>query len=608
MRRSVLLLLSFSLLFLCHRRINAQKVTVDAQSTVQYLLSHQKSNGAFGPAGMDYTDVAWTYPAVHALKILNTNIPHADSCYINGHQPWIEKASWRNGPWYWSLHQKANLYDLLDQKGDLESGMMPGMELELRFKPRTNYTEFRKYVKGEFYDVTSLWYIIEAVAILEGKIANPDYVKEFILARLTEQGGFEDLLDDRSVPAGKKAHVVVTHHAVMTLQTLGIPVPNKEKIIAWLQSLQTPEGGFKWNPEAESSGNKADVWYTWAAVKTLNALGAKPERMEDCLHWLNSLQNADGGFGDRPGWRSRLYSTYFAVHAIDILSGSVDKAIMTKLLSAKQDDTIPEGVYSIFQAHHKSPEGGKEMVDAVADMGLNFIAVKTSEKALYKSNGMSDMVRDARDYAKRQSYLLEIVDAPENYSHRLIWFSGMNGNHVSNYMIPPDISNAQWGIIRSAYKAGTKELSWKKYKDQVIDPVLDMGNLFYPELDYTMINAYIVYDEGLNGKTGYNAVPAAHFGNYDWVRHFPYKERWLGQLPMIADGDAHGNINEWKENLESYRNVFIAKDYKYENYIEASQNLRSVCVIRMPSGAIRYYGSEAAIAYLKKHIQEWQWW
>src|SRR5665811_1943691 len=119
---------------------------------------------------------------------------------------------------------------------------------------------------------------------------------------------------------------------------------------------------------------------------------------------------------------------------------------------------------------------------------------------------------------------------------------------------------------------GLKQHPWMIFKEKVIQPMLKLGTLFYPELDYTMLNAYMVYDDGLDGHAGYNAVPAAHFNNYDWVRHFPYKERWLGQLPMIADGDAHGNIHKWKHNLNSFRNVFIAKSYRYKVYLDASLN------------------------------------
>ena len=95
------------------------------------------------------------------------------------------------------------------------------------------------------------------------------------------------------------------------------------------------------------------------------------------------------------------------------------------------------------------------------------------------------------------------------------------------------MDNAQRNQYLESYHAGKENLQWHDFKKQVIEPVVAMGTLFYPELDYTMLNAYLVYDEGLHGDGGYNAVPGAHFGNIDWVRHFPYHERWVANCPLL---------------------------------------------------------------------------
>ena len=583
--------------------------TVDSASVSRYILSCQKSNGGFGPLDMEYTDLAWTYPAVHALTILGSDIPNHDSCYKNGGQSWIEKVSWRNGPWYWSLHQKANLYKVINRTGPLEDGFLPDQEWLLQFKPRTNYTEFREYTDGYFFDMASLWNVVEAIDILNGTIENKDYVENYILPRQTISGGFDDMLGDRISPENDRSHIMVTHDAVMVLNTLDISIPSKSDLIDWIRSCQTAEGGFQWHPDHISYSNKADVWYTWAAVRALKVLGAEPLNVDDCIEWLNSLQNYDGGFGDRPGWSSRLYSTYYAIHSLEMLTGDIEKAISEKKMTKNNKTRIPEGKYSIFQAHHKSPPGGTEMVDTVVSIGLNLIAVKTTEAEVVNNDGISEVVRKAREYARGKGYTLEIVDSPENHRHRFKWLSGMEGNHISNFMIPPDLSMEERNIYLSAYDAGIHSYDWHIFKEKVIRPMMDFGTLFYPELDYTMLNAYMVYDEGLDGNIGFNGVPAAHFGNYDWVRHFPYKERWIGQLPMIADGDAHGDIYEWRYWLDSFRNVYIAKSHNYYDYIDASLNGRSVCVIRFPeTGEVRYYGSAETIDYLKRHKVDWKWW
>lgn len=586
----------------------SQNITVHAESAVKYLLSCQKPNGAFGPTDKEYTDVAWTYPAVHALKLLGEEIQHPDSCWKNGGKSVMEIEALKNGPWYWSLHQKVNLHKLLKIDGPLEETFPKDISLQLHFKNRKTYLEPRHYDDGEFFNMASLWNVVEAIYLMNGKVENAEEIKDYIVKRQAENGGFDDMLGDINQPDKTKTHIIVTHDAVMTLTTLGFDIPNKKQLINWLQSCQTTDGGFCWSPDNNSFSNQADVWYTFAAIRLLNLLGEKPKDTGACLNWLNSLQNSDGGFGDQPGWNSRIYSTYYAVHAIQIITGDVKNSIEKKTIPVSKKE-IPEGVYSIFQAQHKTPSGGSEMVDSIAAMKFNFVAIKTTEKEVLTGNGTSEVVTKARQYAKLQGYKLEIVDCPENYAHRLVWFSGMNGDHCSNMLIPTDLTKKQSRIYRALYNEGLKRYNWEEFKAKVIKPAKELGTLFYPELDFTMMNAYMVYDDGLDGNLGYNAVPAAHFNNIDWVRHFPYKERWVGQLPMIADGDAHGNFVKWKANLEMFRNVFLAKDYRLKDYIDASLNGRSVCVIKMPdSDEVRYYGASETVEYLKKHLNEWKWW
>ncbi len=586
----------------------AQTVTVDADAAARYVLSCQKPNGAFGPSDMAYTDLAWTYPAVYALKLLDVPVPRADSCFKNGRQSWIEKAAWKNGPWYWSFFQKVDLYRLYNQPGFDEPDVAVGLPWTLNYKPRTSYRELRRYPVGEFFDLASLSQLVLSAQTLGSPIANPKIAGAFVTQRQAPSGGFVEGLDSLTKPTNEKAHLVATYEAVMILTELGIPVPNTRKCIAWLRSCQTPTGGFRWSPSASSYSNQPDVWYTWAAIRALRALGSEPANPTACLAWLNSLQNPDGGFGDRPGWPSRLYSTYYALHSAQLLAGSARRGITQKQLTQENQPLIPEGKYRIFQAAHKSPQGDSGMVDAAAAMGFNLLAVKTTEKQIDPAEGMSRMVKQARAYAKRKNYPLEIVDFPENYSHRLQWPSGQRADHVSNLLIPPDLSPSKLSTYKAAYEAGKLGLPWTAFQQQVVQPMLNLNTLFYPELDYTMTNAYQVYDAGLDGQAGYNAIPGAHFGNSDWMRHFPYKERWIGQLPIVADADAHGDIEEWREHLNEFRNLYIARDYHYSHYIDAAKNGRLVCVIRYDSGEIRYYGAPAAVAYLKKHRPEWQWW
>jgi len=73
---------------------------------------------------------------------------------------------------------------------------------------------------------------------------------------------------------------------------------------------------------------------------------------------------------------------------------------------------------------------------------------------------------------------------------------------------------------RLSLEAGKRQLPWSSFKREVILPMLEMGTVFYPELDYSMVNAYMAYDDGLDGRAGFNAfIAALGWPAWDWVRH-----------------------------------------------------------------------------------------
>src|SRR5690606_2470005 len=163
-------------------------IRVDQATTVEYVRSCQKPNGAFGPIDQVYTDVAWTFPAVRTLQLLGASLPDTDSCLANGGQSWMEKAPWKNGPWYWSFYQKASLYALYGRNDHREPGMIPGSSWEFTYVPRKSYTEFRDYLNGAFFDMESLWHMTAGVLALGGKIENTDAVAKFIRSKQLATG------------------------------------------------------------------------------------------------------------------------------------------------------------------------------------------------------------------------------------------------------------------------------------------------------------------------------------------------------------------------------------------------------------------------------------
>ena len=590
-----------------------KEVEVDSASTIQYLLSCQKANGAFGPIDQEYSDLAWNYPAVHALGLLGIEIPHTEKCLKNGQWAAFRQEDAHRTNLHWDLYQKTHLNLLLAPKlANHDVEVFPGQRrddtvIEMGRSWTLLYEDrmaqyYGPYGVGVFYDIPTLWYMVDVLTSLNGTISNPALAKDYVCLRQAANGAFVNMYrTGQSIP-GDDAHLVITYHAVMTLKALGQVIPNRKPCIEWIRSCQHSSGGFRWSPTRDDHSNKPDIWYTWAAVRALDALGSAPADAEGCIKWLNSLQNADGGFGDRPGWNSRIYSTYYTVHALHILVGDARKGIREKIASSIET-VIPEDKYKVFQAHLKTPfmanDSQTKMVEEMRAMRLHLVGAKT------------DDVNEARAYVKEHGYDLDVLACPENYLHKLLWLGGYPANHISNWIIPPMMSKHERATFLSADEAGKKELPWPAFKRRVVYPVLEMGTLFYPELDYSMVNAYMAYDDGLDGHPGFNAfIAALGWPAWDWVRHFPYRERWVGKLPALADGDAHGDVAEWKNRLLKQRILYFAEEHDLPHFLDALRNGSSVCVIRdeSVSSKVVYYGSPAAVNYARKHRAEWQWW
>ena len=573
----------------------AGPVPVDADAAVRYLLSAQKPNGAFGPHEQEYTDLAWTYPAVHALTILGQKIPRTQDCLRNG------RAVGGRTP-YRSFTQDVQLRRLL--------GAPPSLERQtwsLIHRPRRGYGGRVNAAKEElsYYNLTSLHFLVSA---LEGKISNPKDAARFIAARRAPAGGYADLPEPPGSAVDAEAHLVFTAAAVLTLTELSLPVPDPDRCADWIRSCQIEAGGFRWHPSSKSPSNRPDVWYTRESLRALSALGSRPREPEACARWINSLQNADGGFGDRRGWRSRLYSTFYAVDALRLLTGDVRKAISPKEVQESNLEGIPAGTFKIFHAHHKTPLGGEEMVEAVREMGYHLVACKQKAGKGWDAESAA-LLEKARAYAARKEYDLELVACPELYNHRLRYLGGRLGDHVANWVFPPGVT-LDHPAVASSESAGSKGLSWDEYRVNVIAPVAKLGTLFYPEHDSDMAFGYMIYDDGVYGGNGYNAVHAGHMNGPDRIRLYPWRERYTHLLPFVADGDAHGDIVKWRPKLEQFRTLYIARSHRFADYIDACRNGRTVCVIRddrVPSGIVTY-GSPAAVAYVKARRKNWQWW
>ncbi len=562
-------------------------VDVDGNSTVDYLQAAKKSNGAYGPHGQTYTDLFWNYGAVHALTLLGVELSDKSRIYKNGS---VSLAR--------DKHVNAYLDNLL--AGLLDQRSWDGQSMAVN-EPCLEDT----------------WYTVSSIISLGGRVSNISEVVKTVTDRQYSTGGFADVDKDEdfSKVNEDEVHIIWTYFAVMTLAYTEQDCPDKQKIIEWIRACQTSSGGFKYNPGDQVPGNYADIWYTWAAVQALQALGSEPLDKQACINWINSLQNSDGGFADQPGWNSGITSTYHAVHALKVLTGDAMTGITAKQVPVPNSILIPDGLYNIYHSHHKTPDHGSNMVDITyQDLKYNFIGVKTEDGGWIETyNAAYNDTKDAIDHAKSKGYDLEIVPVVEFHHQKITFPGGRVGDHIANYAFPPNLTSDEIKIVDDANEAGAKALRWKDYQEQVIEPILKLGNLFYPEWtngtqnNKAWLYAYQRYDDGVYGKNGYNAIHAAHHSGPDRVRLYPHRYKWIGELPFVADVDAHGSIEDERVELDHYRVLYLAKSYKYSDYVQASESGMSVCVIRYGDD-LTYYGRPELIEYLKTRKNDWKWW
>lgn len=597
-------------LHLVPARADQPMVTVDADSVVAYVQSCRKSNGAFGPADQEYTDAAWNYPAVHALQLLGQKISQPELVLANG----LGSPAGHVGYGHWQFFHEHQLRALLREPFSPEhetvelkhQGFEPryygspfGTQGESHFKPpvgveRTTLDRGRR--EFGYYNLSSLYYLLAGLRASQRKVSNRAELADYIRARQAPGGGFVDVRTEDPAPRNHDAHIAHTFQALAALQLLDEPIPHADRVARFIHACQRKSGGFGRN--SDPGDGQEDIYYTWAAVRALEILRQKPNRIADCTRTIQKLQNADGGFGDRPGWRSRLYSTYYAVHALHSLHGDPRLGLTRRQVTRPQVETIKDDGLKVYQALFKAPIVQPQDLPELSRRGFHLLGIK------------SDKFADAKPLlaaCRQQRLPLDVILTPEAYPHRLSVGGGLVLNHVGNFTLDPRWTSEQQSRWLTADKAGAAGKPWNDYRDQVLRPLQDLKCICYPEQDFELEHAYVAYDE-----PGYNAVLAGfNWAPRDFIRVFPWRERYVTRLTPIADADAHGDLAKWSPQLDHCRMLFVARGPTYADYLEAAAAGRVVCVIVEPAGVpsgYSCYGPTPAVHFVRERLADWRWW
>lgn len=413
---------------------------------------------------------------------------------------------------------------------------------------------------------------------------------EYLNARRRANGSFNN------TPAadGGDGHVLNTWWGLQALSVLGRAGEAREATVAWLRACQLPSGGFTFQPQPEFGGVE-DIAYTRVALRSLQLLGAAPAHRDACLAWLHSLANADGGFGDRPGWLSNPMATYCALDALAVL-GALDSLATVRRRAARPRAVLPPGlkVFSLqIEAHGRGSPA--EAVDLAGALRIHLWGAK---------NAKPEWLARAQAIADQRKVPVRFFVSDEEYG---TWVDvpGLGTySHTSDIIAP---AGSQGG----SSLADRGVVSWPDFRKLRLAPLVKGGGRLVWQFGENEELVRLYLDDSVE-RGGYAAISTFHFGNPDFTNSEPFLHRWRGQIPYVTLQDAHGNEPWWfADMMTGFRTVFLATEPTWEGWLQALNRNWVVAIRHDAASGFKTWmhgGSDEVLDFVRARERDWRWW
>ena len=390
---------------------------------------------------------------------------------------------------------------------------------------------------------------------------------------------------------GGDGNILNTWWSLYALEALGSPGKKSDETITWLQSCQLKNGGFTHQPDPAIGAND-DVIYTWAGIKALKLLGAKPVNVKGAVRYLLSLWNADGGFGDRPGLHSTPGASFYAIDALNELGmlSALDRSKKAKPIPEEKPDFTGYKIFNVqFQAQGQGSP--REAVMLADSLNIDLWGVK------YPLDGW---IKEAQRIADERKVLVTFFMSNEPHDN-LVTVPGMGSfNHVLDYIAPAD------AMIVFAEDATFEEL-----KNTTLKQLKEVNGGLMLQVSNNEPLARMLIDESINNDHGYLGLHTVHFGQ-NFMFWLPYLAEYRHRLPLVTLQDAHGTESWiWADELVQHRNLFIAKNATYDEMVNALKKNWIVGVRHDSVSGFRTRmlgGTAAARKFISEREKDWKWW
>ncbi|MEO5801909.1 MAG: prenyltransferase/squalene oxidase repeat-containing protein [Verrucomicrobiota bacterium] len=556
------------------------------QSVIRYLKRLSRRDGGFAWEDQDSSHLTSTFAVIGCFQILQQPLPDAKRIaeFVRQHHPSRLK----------KLEQERRAFDFQQVQSLVWLGEDPSEfreKIRAWTKPLAYLKQYEQHGYPVFQSEVSLFACRALLGLPQDKLS--PHFTDYLNSRRRENGSFNNTPNSD----GGDGHVMNTCWGLQALNFLGRIDEKRNETVAWLRACQLNEGGFIFQPHPEFAGLD-DVAYTWASVRSLKLLGAAPAHRDACVAYLLSLENADGGFADRPGWLSNPMATYRALdalQALDALEASVSNR-KSKFKIRKTHASLPKNlkVFSIqLEAHGcGSPT---EAVELARSLRIHLWGAK---------NAKPEWMARAQSIAGKQNVPVKFFVSNEEYG---TWVNvpGLGTySHTSDLIAP---ANADFGPPLSSQGA----VSWPEFRRRRLAPLQKAGGHLIWQFGENEELARLYLDDSLQCG-GYAAISTFHFGNPDFTNSEPFLNRYREQLPFVALQDAHGQEPWWFADMTTgFRTVFLATEPTWKGWLNALEKNWAVAIRHDAVSNFKTWmhgGSPEVLELVRANERDWKWW